>query len=200
MESKENRVNKWASRIPFGFKEFVKGMSNENRIAIASLLMSKDELRFSEIQETLGIPKNLLSQHLKVLLNYGLIRRTKSYWTDEEKVFKSNYKLNPIYRDLLKANIVQLKTHLLKHLHGDLKPTEIQKQHFEFVGIQGSNEPIIFRGEGIKSIEFLKQHFEFVGIHGSKKTILIKGEVEHGEQIWSPPDNTGEKGKWRRIN
>ena len=169
MELKESAVKNWANKIPFGFKEFVKGMANENRIAIASLLMKKDELRFSEIQEKLDIPKNLLSQHLKVLLKYGLIRRTKSYWTDEEKVFKSNYKLNPIYRDLIKANISQLRTPLLKR-----------------------------SDDFIRSIEFQKQDFKIVGLLKNEERNPIKGEIERIE-IWSQPDNTGEEGKWIKI-
>lgn len=115
METKDNAIKRWANKLPFGFKEFAKGMSNENRIAIASLLMKKDELRFSEIEDTLNLPKNRLSQHLKVLLKYGIIRRTKSYWTTEEKVFKSKYKLNPIYKNLINTNINQLSRPIIKH-------------------------------------------------------------------------------------
>lgn len=127
MKSTTNDVKNWANKFPFGFKEFAKGMSNENRIAIAGLLMEKDEFRFSEIQELLSLKKSLLSLHLKILLKYGIIRRTKSYWTAEEKVFKSKYKLNPIYRKLINENIQVLKSAIQKYpdLESTSLPTKI---------------------------------------------------------------------------
>lgn len=98
----------WATEFPFGFEEFVKGLSNEKRLAIASLLLEKKSLRFSQIQQELELKKNILSQHLKIMLNYGLIHRTKTVWNEKEKVFKYFYELNPFYRKLIEMNKIQL--------------------------------------------------------------------------------------------
>lgn len=101
-------IKLWASKFPFGLKEFTYGLSNEKRIAIASLLLEKKELRFSDIQNELKIEKNVLSQHLKKMQNVGLIKRTKSQWDESNNVLISKYSLNNLYKDLLENNIQRL--------------------------------------------------------------------------------------------
>ena len=169
MASSNNSIKNWANKLPFGFKEFTKAMSNENRLAIASLLREKNELRFTEIQEILNLQKNLLSQHLKILLKYGIIRRTKSQWTAEEKVFKSRYKLNPIYKDLIDMNIKQLSYPLFKYSNMFLK--------------SGVHNP---------------EEFEIVGILAEERNNVIKGFVTAQKHSWYESYNLGENRKWLR--
>ena len=109
-----NLVEFWATEFPFGFEEFVKSLSNEKRLAIASLLMEKKTLRFSQIQKELKLDKNVLSQHLKIMLNYGLIHRTKTIWNEKEKIFKYFYELNPFYRRIIEINKFQLSMPFVK--------------------------------------------------------------------------------------
>lgn len=51
---------------------FLKAISEENRLRILCIL-SKGELCVCEIQEELDLAQNLVSHHLKVLRDFGLI-------------------------------------------------------------------------------------------------------------------------------
>ncbi|MEA3458313.1 MAG: winged helix-turn-helix domain-containing protein [Candidatus Thermoplasmatota archaeon] len=109
MSENEKMIENWANKFPFGIKELAKGLSNDKRLAITSLLMENEDLSFSQIRDYLQLDNNILGQHLNVLLDNGIIRRTKSKWANEEKIFKSKYKLNTIYRRILNENINFLK-------------------------------------------------------------------------------------------
>lgn len=130
-------VEFWATEFPFGFEEFVKGLSNEKRLAIASLLMEKRELRFSDIQKELGLENNLLSKHLKILSNYGLIQKIKLSWNEKEETFKYYYRLSPFYRGLLEINITHLNNILSKTLDYS-KQIRFLKENYE-KGIEKHN-------------------------------------------------------------
>lgn len=103
------KVKLLAEQLPFGLEEFITGLSNKTRLAIVNLLLQKGTLRFSEIQKEVGLESNSLTQHLNVLLRNGIIARTKSRWDVEEEYFKSYYKLNKLYADLLASNIDYLR-------------------------------------------------------------------------------------------
>ena len=96
-----DNIQKWTQKFPFGFEEFTEALSCDKRIAIVSLLMERDELKFSEIQKELGLDSSLLSQHLNKLLNLGLLRRKRSTWSEDRKYIKSYYVLSPFYRRLI---------------------------------------------------------------------------------------------------
>lgn len=171
MELKDTPIKNWANKIPFGFKEFTKGMSNENRLAIVSLLLERDGLRFSEIKDILNLPKNILSQHLKILLKYGLIRRTETKWDEKEKVIKSKYKLNQKYKRLLYLNFNQLKKSALK---------EYPKITFSTIPSTTSKE----------------ESSKIIGIAINKETNTIEGIVKYEKERWLKTKNIGVERKW----
>ena len=53
--------------------EFLKVISEENRLRILCILKKKQELCVCEIWQCLDLPQNLASHHLKVLKDFGLI-------------------------------------------------------------------------------------------------------------------------------
>lgn len=54
--------------------EFLKIISEPNRLKILCLLRNNDEQCVCEIRETLDLPQNLTSHHLKTLKESGLIK------------------------------------------------------------------------------------------------------------------------------
>ena len=55
---------------------FLKAISEENRLKILCLLQ-KQELCVCEIWQILDLPQNLVSHHLKVLKDFGLVKYRK---------------------------------------------------------------------------------------------------------------------------
>jgi len=53
--------------------DFLKTISEENRLLILCLLR-KEEMCVCEIWQRLNLPQNLVSHHLKVLKDFGLVR------------------------------------------------------------------------------------------------------------------------------
>ncbi|MFH1412465.1 MAG: metalloregulator ArsR/SmtB family transcription factor [bacterium] len=56
--------------------DFLKAISEENRLKILCILR-KQELCVCEIWQILDLPQNLVSHHLKVLKNFGLVKSKK---------------------------------------------------------------------------------------------------------------------------
>ena len=78
--------------------QFLKVINEPNRIKILCLL--RDEERcVCEIWETLDLPQNLASHHLKVLKDFGLISARQEgrkiiYWSEKEIIQKYTSLLN----------------------------------------------------------------------------------------------------------
>ena len=53
--------------------EMLKALAHPTRLQIISGLL-KNECNVAQIQKNLGIPQSTISQHLRVLRNYGIIR------------------------------------------------------------------------------------------------------------------------------
>lgn len=53
--------------------EFLKVVSEENRLRIICFLQKKGEQCVCEIWKFLDLPQNLVSHHLKILKNFGLL-------------------------------------------------------------------------------------------------------------------------------
>jgi len=65
--------------------DFLRVISEENRLRIVCYLQKKGERCVCEIQKFLNLPQNLTSHHLKVLRDFGLLKSRK----DGLKVFYS---------------------------------------------------------------------------------------------------------------
>ena len=76
--------------------DFLKIINEENRFKILCLLQ-KGEQCVCEIWQCLVLPQNLVSHHLKVLKNFGLIfpekRGLKVFYKLNQKVVKKYFKL-----------------------------------------------------------------------------------------------------------
>ena len=75
---------------------FLKIISEENRLKILCLLKGKEKC-VCDIWQCLKLPQNLVSHHLKVLKNFGLIfsekRGLKVFYKLNQKVVKKYFKL-----------------------------------------------------------------------------------------------------------
>jgi len=85
-----------------GSVNFLKAVSEENRLKILCIL-KEQEMCVCEIWEYLKLPQNLVSHHLKVLKDFGLISSRR----DGLKIF---YKLN---QSVVKKNIKLLNKFLI---------------------------------------------------------------------------------------
>lgn len=89
------------SRIPYPVRSAIEGLSNEVRQAIVVLLGDKNRLRFSELQELLGLTKPDLAFHLNALMKSGLVSHLfDEYPSDEGHAY---YCLSEIGEGLLHA-------------------------------------------------------------------------------------------------
>jgi len=113
------KVKSWKQKFPFGLEELVKGLSHDNRLAIANLLLKKGEMHPSDIQKELDLKKDVLKRHLKIMSNYGIIKRTKSTWDEGKGVFDSHYMINRFYTKLIETMIDQCNVVMKRK---DLKP------------------------------------------------------------------------------
>jgi len=75
--------------------DFLKIMNEENRLKILCLLQ-KDEQCVCDIWQCLKLPQNLVSHHLKILKDFGLISSKKEglkvFYKLNQKVVKKNLK------------------------------------------------------------------------------------------------------------
>ncbi len=73
--------------------KFLKIISDNNRLKILCLL-NKKELCVNEISKSLSLSQNLVSSHLKIMLNFQLINVKKSgkhnYYSIHKNTFKKN--------------------------------------------------------------------------------------------------------------
>ncbi len=78
--------------------DFMRILSEENRLKIICFLQKNSERCVCEIQDFLNLPQNLISHHLKVLKDFGLLNYRKEglkvYYSINEKIFIK-------YKDLL---------------------------------------------------------------------------------------------------
>ena len=77
--------------------DFLKAVSEENRLLILCLL-KKGEMCVCEIWQHLNLPQNLVSHHLKVLKDFGLI---KSRREGTKIIYSLNQKNNKKFISLL---------------------------------------------------------------------------------------------------
>ena len=77
--------------------DFLKAISEENRLLILCLL-KKGEMCVCEIWHHLDLPQNLVSHHLKVLRDFGLI---KSYRKGTKIIYSLNLKNSKKFISLL---------------------------------------------------------------------------------------------------
>ena len=81
--------------------DFLRIISEENRLKIICFLQKKSERCVCEIQKFLALPQNLISHHLKVLRNFGLLNYRKDglkvyYSINHEKLDKFKEILNKV--------------------------------------------------------------------------------------------------------
>ncbi len=57
--------------------DFLRVISEENRLRIICFLQKSNEQCVCEIQEFLGLPQNLVSHHLKILRDFGVLNHRK---------------------------------------------------------------------------------------------------------------------------
>lgn len=77
--------------------DFLRMISEENRLLILCLL-KRGEMCVCEIWQYLGLPQNLVSHHLKVLRDFGLI---KSYRKGTKIIYSLNLKNSKKFISLL---------------------------------------------------------------------------------------------------
>ena len=77
--------------------DFLRVISEENRLLLLCLL-KKGEMCVCEIWQHLGLPQNLVSHHLKVLKDFGLI---KSHRESTKIIYSLNQKNNKKFISLL---------------------------------------------------------------------------------------------------
>ena len=68
--------NKGNENLPL-LADFLRIISEENRLKIICFLQKSNERCVCEIQEFLGLPQNLISHHLKVLKDFKLLSSEK---------------------------------------------------------------------------------------------------------------------------
>jgi DNA-binding HxlR family transcriptional regulator len=88
-------------RIPYPVRMAIEGLSNEVRQAIVVLLGEKNRLRFSELQELLGLTKPNLAFHLNALMKSGLVSHLFDEFPSDE--VHAYYCLSEIGEGLLHA-------------------------------------------------------------------------------------------------
>jgi len=110
------KVKSWKQKFPFGIEELVKGLSNNTRLAIASLLLEKGEIHPNDISKELNLNKDIVIRQLKIMSNCGIIKRTKSKWHENKGVFDSHYMINKFYNNLIKTMINQCNTVMEKSM------------------------------------------------------------------------------------
>ena len=81
--------------------DFLRIISEENRLKIICYLKKNKERCVCEIQDFLDLPQNLISHHLKVLRDFDLLDSRKEglkvyYWVKQEKLNKYNEILNQV--------------------------------------------------------------------------------------------------------
>lgn len=108
------KVKSWKQKFPFGIEELAKGLSNNTRLAITSLLLEKGELHPNDISKELDLTKDIVIRQLKILSNCGIIKRTKSKWYEKKGVFDSHYMINLFYLNLIKTMIDQCNSVMKK--------------------------------------------------------------------------------------
>ena len=108
------KVKSWKQKFPFGIEEIVKGLSHDNRLAIANLLMKKGEMHPSDIQKELDLKEDVVKRHLKIMSKYGIIKRTKSTFDEDKEVIDSHYMINRFYYNLIKTMIDQCNSVMKK--------------------------------------------------------------------------------------
>jgi len=90
------RKNKKASPELKKTVDFLRVISEENRLALLCLL-KRGEMCVCKIWQHLGLPQNLVSHHLKVLKNFGLIKShregTKIIYSLNQKDIKKFFSL-----------------------------------------------------------------------------------------------------------
>ena len=97
---KQNYCNKNDTSMPL-LADFLKIISEENRLKIICYLQKNDERCVCEIQEFLALPQNLISHHLKVLRDFNLLSYRKEglkvyYCVNHEELNKYKEILNNI--------------------------------------------------------------------------------------------------------
>ena len=107
-----DKIKEYKNKFPFGLEEFTKALSNNTRLAIASLLYEKGPLSYEEILKHLD--KSELKSELKIMCNYGVVGRTNSKFVDG--MFASDYKLNKIYEKVIKIFIDTFKIRSLEKI------------------------------------------------------------------------------------
>ncbi len=94
--------NKQLTQAFYDLARFLRIIGDDNRLKILCLLKDKD-LYVDELSFNLGLAQNLISSHLKVLLNFKLIivKRVgkKNYYTINKDTFK---KYNSLLINFLK--------------------------------------------------------------------------------------------------
>ncbi len=74
--------------------DFLRVISEENRLKIICFLRRSDEQCVCKIQDFLGLSQNLVSHHLKVLRDFSLLNYRKVglnvYYSINEKIFVKN--------------------------------------------------------------------------------------------------------------
>jgi len=58
--------------------DFLRVISEENRLRIICVLIKKDEPCVCEIWKFLDLPQNLVSHHLKILKDFGILKSRKA--------------------------------------------------------------------------------------------------------------------------
>jgi ArsR family transcriptional regulator, arsenate/arsenite/antimonite-responsive transcriptional repressor len=84
--------------------DFLRIISEENRLKIICFLQKNDERCVCEIQEFLALPQNLISHHLKVLRDFSLLNHRK----DGLKVYYSiNHEELTKYKEILNKTLTK---------------------------------------------------------------------------------------------
>jgi len=158
-----DKIDSWKQKFPFGIEEIVKGLSNDNQLAIASLLMEKEEMHSSDIQKELNLKKDVLRIQLKIMSNFGIIRRTKTVWKEDKGIFDSHYMINPFYKKLIETMIDQCnrtmkqKTNVKIYTYKELK-TMNSEQLKKVEAVKCPECKMIFKDDVTCSRLFFEKH------------------------------------------
>jgi len=87
--------------FPYEIELAIKGLNNENRQKILTILLNKKKCSFSEIEKESSIESSLLANHLKELVKFLLV--THFYEHDTEEKYFSYYQISPYGLRILKS-------------------------------------------------------------------------------------------------
>ena len=98
------KVNEYASEVPFEIRNAVRPLDNDKSWAILVALLKHDRMRFGELKETFNARSSgEIDRYLKALIAAGLVEKRAERFKDIGSAEKLFYYPTPLSKSLVKA-------------------------------------------------------------------------------------------------